>query len=313
MFCQRVLILGSTGTLGGYLSQSMGSGFTALSPARRATASTPDQTHPLNHLSAHLEAADHSTIDSVLDEAQPDAVINCIAITPKHRLGDNKHCYSIVNASFPHALAERTRSRGIYTIHISSDAVFSGNQGGYTELDEPDPTDEYGRTKLAGEITGNGCLTLRTSFFALNSNRGGVIDWLLQQQGRKAAGYTNYHFSGMWIGTLAQAITKALTHTDRPSGIFHVGGQRVSKFSLLQRISNRFGLDIQVVPQPNPRCDRSLDSTAFWSHLNEPIPTVDAQLEAMTPELLAAIGHHTHNKRTYTRRDLLLASDSQDR
>ena len=69
-------------------------------------------------------------------------------------------------------------------IHLSSDCVFSGEKGFYSEKDNPDPTDIYGKSKLLGELNNKNIITIRKSVIGheLDSKKG-LLEWFLNQEG----------------------------------------------------------------------------------------------------------------------------------
>ena len=123
-------------------------------------------------------------------------VINCIGIT-KHR-NEIQDIYKVImiNSIFPWKLLNLAKKLNFKLIHISTDCVFDGMRGNYSELDIPNALDLYGRTKALGEITNDeSCLTIRTSTIGheLNSKRG-LLEWFLSQ--KKCKGFVNAIFSG---------------------------------------------------------------------------------------------------------------------
>ena len=100
-------------------------------------------------------------LESLFDLQKPSTVINCIGATRANTTDPEKLIE--IYAVFPKNLQRICERRGIRLIHISTDGVFSGAQGNYSELDTPDATDPYGTAKILGEITVSGAITLRTS------------------------------------------------------------------------------------------------------------------------------------------------------
>lgn len=264
----KVLLLGASGLLGGYLAERLPRSFATCAPRPRKGAPTGGRA--LRWLSTPFDATDDDSVDGVLDEARADVIVNAVGVTggamPDSTLLDS------VNARFPHRLASRAAARGTRTIHISTDGVFSGARGGYDETDHPDPADAYGRSKLAGEI-GAPHLTIRTSFFGRTVRRTGVIEWLLAQRG-PVDGFTNYRFTGIAVPILADLIAAAIA---RPAleGVYHVGGEPMSKYDLLRAVADRLRLDVQVAPvSRGPAIDRTLDTTRFFAAIGGPRPTL---------------------------------------
>src|SRR5688572_23532955 len=140
-----VLLLGASGLLGAHLAARLPASCATVAPRPRH--GEPDRRSAIGWLTTHLDATDDRSLEATLDEAAADVVVNAIGL----RAGDRSSLDSI-NARFPHRLASLVGARGGRVIHISTDGVFSGARGDYSETDSPDPGDDYGRSKLAGEL-----------------------------------------------------------------------------------------------------------------------------------------------------------------
>jgi dTDP-4-dehydrorhamnose reductase len=258
----KVLVLGATGMLGSALARHLPTRFETRIPAPSA-----------------LEATDPRTVDPVLDQAGADVVINCIAITTTSPHFGNGRAMTAVNSVFPHELARRVRARNARLIHISTDGVFSGKRGCYRESDEPDPIDPYGESKRAGEVSGPGCLTIRTSFFGRHPAGRGLIEWLIAHDGEAIDGYCDYLFSGVAVPVLAEVIGDLIaTPID---GVLHIGGRPISKYELLARAAEALHLDVRVRPIEVGRVDRSLDTSRLRGVLPQPLPPLEAMLQTI--------------------------------
>jgi dTDP-4-dehydrorhamnose reductase len=155
----RVLILGAEGMIGraiyGVLESS--TGWDVFGTSRRA----PDLS--MSNWVSGVNAYEIETLNASINTIKPNVVINCIGLT-KHRDEGNQPISAItVNALFPHLLAGLCDKHNTRLIHISTDCVFSGRKGCYTELDTPDASDVYGRSKILGELNYPHTITLRTS------------------------------------------------------------------------------------------------------------------------------------------------------
>lgn len=284
---QRVMILGATGALGSRLAVDLSNQFQVISPLPRSSKRLMPELNHVRWLDHPFDADDEASLDGLIRKASPDAVINCVAVTPKHSQASDPRAMHVINAEFPHRLAQQTASCGAYLVHISSDAVFSGKRGNYCETDRPDPIDDYGRTKRLGELNKPGTITLRTTFFGTTPTRSTLIDWFLQQSGERVKAYTRYTFPGLWLGTLSKAIGELITLWDRPSGIYHAGGSAVSKHGLLSEVNAALQLGVSIDKCSEPVCDRSFDSSRFWELLGTEVPSFDSMLRGMLPELIA--------------------------
>lgn len=221
----------------------------------------------------------------IIKEIKPDAVINAVGIV-KQRMVSNDVLQSIeINAALPHRLAAHSVEAGARLIHISTDCVFSGAKGLYTESDIPDATDIYGRTKHLGEISEKGCLTLRTSIIGLELNRKrSLIEWFLSQTGQ-VEGFTKAIFSGLTTAALTDVIREILTEHSSLSGIFHVASDPISKYDLLSRLAGSLKLSTKIVPSAKPAMDRSLDPSRFIAQTGISTPSWDKMLTNLAHEI----------------------------
>jgi dTDP-4-dehydrorhamnose reductase len=212
-----------------------------------------------------------------------DVVINCTGLT-KALATDPIRAIQI-NALAPHLLADVAAAQGARLIQISTDCVFSGRQGNYREEDIPDPVDLYGRSKLLGEVAGSGHLTVRTSFIGPELHtRYGLLEWFLAQQG-KISGYARVFWSGFTSLALSRILLELAVRPD-VTGLLHVAGERIDKYSLLVKLQTAYRKrDILIERSEQPVCDRSLENQRFRA-LGIAYPT----LEEMIAELAIAHG-----------------------
>jgi dTDP-4-dehydrorhamnose reductase len=194
-----------------------------------------------------------------------DAVINAAVIKDL----TDRDAASRVNAEFPHELARLCADADVKLVHLSSDGVFSGRGGPYDESSAPDPDDEYGAQKLAGEPAFG--LVLRTSIVG-PERRGfqALLCWLLAQKGT-VPGYSDQLWNGVTSVALARAIADVVARGPLPNGVRHVFAEDVSKQELLTRIARAFGREIIIQPVAAPVAR-------------------DRRLRTRHPELLAACG-----------------------
>lgn len=210
-----------------------------------------------------VDAMDYQTVRNCLNHLQPQVVVNCIGIIKQDALAKNPISSITVNALLPHLLSQQCAEIGARFIQISTDCVFCGANGNYSELDLPDATDLYGRTKLLGEVTDSRALTLRTSIIGteLRSSRS-LLDWFLSQE-VAVDGYVNAIFSGLTTFELSRVIGRCIMDWPELKGLYNVSAEPISKHELLLLLRERFGIDTEIRPVDEPRIDRSLDSTRF--------------------------------------------------
>jgi dTDP-4-dehydrorhamnose reductase len=199
----------------------------------------------------------------LFEQARPEVVINCVGLVKQLSAAADPVAALMVNAIMPHRLARLCGLTRARLIHISTDCVFSGQRGMYTEEDRPDAYDLYGRSKLLGEVSEGNVLTLRTSIIGpeLDSNHG-LFSWFLAQRG-VVSGFRRAIFSGLPTVVLAQVIHEyVLAHEDL-RGLYHVSAAPISKYELLELISRTYSLATRIEPKDEPVIDRSLDSHRF--------------------------------------------------
>jgi len=259
----RVLIFGAAGMLGHKLLEKLSPRFETFGTLRGGTAGLPAQL-PMGNLIEGVEANDLPALAAALDRVRPDVAINCIGIIKQLKQAKDAVPSIRINALLPHQLAELCGERGVRLIHFSTDCVFSGRQGPYTEQDSPDATDLYGRGKLLGELDQPGCLTLRTSIIGPELRHGlSLLAWFLQQRGGRVKGYANALFSGFPTTVMADIVIKLIGEYPGLEGLWHVSSDPIDKYDLLRLINDTYGLGIAIERDEEFHCDRRLDSSRF--------------------------------------------------
>ena len=200
-----------------------------------------------------------------IKELMPDVIINCIGQTNKIK-GQNLNNienYINLNSLFPFRLKEICSEIKSRLIHFSSDCVFSGTNGFYSEKDNPDPTDIYGKSKLLGELDNENIITIRKSVIGheLDSKKG-LLEWFLNQE-VSVEGYKEAIFSGLTVLELARIIDMYILPDKKIKGIIHLSGDPISKYDLLKIIANQYNKIIKINPNVEIKIDRSLNSEYF--------------------------------------------------
>lgn len=211
-----------------------------------------------------VDAAEIETLARALDNVSPDVVINAIGAVKQRHSGTDPAQARVVNSIFPHKVAELTRERGARFISISTDCVFSGTKGGYSESDIPDATDVYGSSKRLGEPSGRDVLILRTSLIGRELNRRhGLVEWFLSNRGLSVSGYVKAVFSGLTTLVFARLLGELLENHPDLDGLYHVSSQPISKHDLLVALDDAFATGTHIEPSNDIAIDRSLDSSRF--------------------------------------------------
>lgn len=214
-------------------------------------------------LVAGIDVEHPDSLAKVLDKVRPNVVVNCAGLT-KHKPEAEDPLISVpINTLMPHRLAALCKLVGARLIHVSTDCVFSGGKGCYSEDDYADALDVYGKSKALGEVDYTHAITLRTSTIGHElQSRYGLLDWFLSQEGR-CKGYTRAVFSGLPTVVFAQVMRDVVIPRPDMSGLYHVAAKPINKFDLLRLIADVYGKMIDIVPDDKLVIDRSLDAKRF--------------------------------------------------
>jgi dTDP-4-dehydrorhamnose reductase len=261
----RVLVLGGTGMLGHKLIQQLGPNFEVFTTTRqRFEAISRFGIFEKGRLFDGVDAEDAAEIERVISSVRPDAVINAVGIIKQLPTSKDVVTALTVNSILPHLLAEMSARYGFRLICISTDCVFSGEKGMYSESDYADAYDLYGRSKNLGEVAGDNCLTLRTSIIGRElASQHSMVEWFLSNRGKKVNGYANAIYSGFPTIVFADIIANLLNEHPDLNGLYHVSSDPINKFELLRMIGAAYGSDIEIEKFEDFAIDRSLDSTRF--------------------------------------------------
>jgi dTDP-4-dehydrorhamnose reductase len=259
----RVLIFGGDGMLGHQLLRHLSARHEVRVTLRRPLDEYGGGMFSAVNAVGSVDVRDAKAVRGVLAAFRPDAVVNAAGIVKQRNDAAAEADNHEINAVFPRRLAEYCGDAGAYLVHFSTDCVFSGRKGNYAESDLPDPVDLYGRSKLQGEVSGPGCITLRTSMIGPElSRRSGLLEWFLAQKGR-APGFRRAVFSGLTTPEQARVVERILGQNPKISGLYHLSGDAINKFDLLRLIARHFRLATVVEPDDALVIDRSLDSARF--------------------------------------------------
>lgn len=285
----RILILGGDGMLGHRLLLHLRDRHETKVTLRRGLPEykqyglfTPENSY------AGVEARDVERLLEVFGDFRPEAVVNCVGII-KQRGQAKEAIPSIeINALLPHRLAVACKAIGARLVHLSTDCVFSGRKGDYTEQDTPDAEDLYGRTKLLGEVGEEPAVTLRTSIIGLElARKGSLIEWFLSQKG-EIKGFTEAIYTGLTTAEMSRVIEKVLVDHPDLSGVWQVSSEKIDKYDLLSRFSEKLGRDdVSIVPDASVKIDRSLSGLEFTKATGYDPPGWDAMLAELALEVQA--------------------------
>lgn len=268
MATPSIVILGGTGMLGHKMFQQFLSRFpgTACTMHRRAS-DAPYRCIPMfsgPQVYENVDVFAFEEVSRLLNRLKPDYIVNCIGVIKQRNDASSPIPAITVNALLPHLLAQLAAAWGGRLIHFSTDCVFSGKRGMYTEDDLSDAEDVYGKTKFLGETLEENALTLRTSIIGreLTQHRS-LLDWFLSNNGKAVKGYRKAIYSGVTTNHLVEVVADVIERRVPLHGIYQVASQPITKYELLCLIRDRFGLDIQIEEVDGENVDRSLDGSRF--------------------------------------------------
>ena len=275
----KVIVIGGKGMAGHviyhYLKEN--TNFQVLDIARNGHQHIP---------SYQIDVTDFKGLTEILEFEKPNVIINCVGVL-NNDAEENPDKSILLNSYFPHFLAKAAKSIKSKLIHISTDCVFNGEVGSYTEYSDKDGRGFYAETKALGEISYGNNLTLRTSIIGpeLYKNGIGLFHWFMQQKGL-IKGYTNAIWTGVTTLELAKVIVSAIEQN--ATGLHHVvNGHRINKFdlvSLFKKVFNRE--DIKIEAFDNYTVDKSLVKT------NQTFAYTIPSYEAMVQDMKTWIDTH---------------------
>ena len=221
---------------------------------------------------------DPDSLRRAVDAVQPDVILHCAALADHGACEREPDLAEAVNVIGSEVLASASDARFVL---ISTDAVFSGDTGHYTESDPVSPTTVYGRTKAEAEqrvLATDDALVVRTNFFGWSpSGTRSILEFFVRElaQGHQVPGFTNYTVTSTYVGDLLPRIEALVDGAH--SGIVHVASSDArSKFEFGCLVADVFGFDrdlIEPALSPIPHRDLSLDCARVEELLGEAVPT----------------------------------------
>ena len=211
------------------------------------------------YVHCQIDALNKEVLNSYIEDIKPDIVINCIGMLVSQSNEDVVNAIK-TNALLPHELATLGNRLNFRLIHLSTDCVFSGRDGGYTESSPKDGLDNYAKSKALGEVCNDKDLTIRTSIIGPELKNGtGLLNWFLRQDS-KIRGYTHAYWTGVTTLELAKAIDKMIEQNI--TGLYHLcPKEKISKYDLLHLFKKIWDRNIDIEPFEDYTIDKSLICT----------------------------------------------------
>lgn len=220
----KVLILGGTGMAGHIISMYF------KEAGHDVTVFTRSKYEHCRNIIGDIK--DFSRLKGIIEAGDYEGIINAIGIL-NQEAEDKKSEAILLNSYLSHFLTDVTKEMKSRVVHMSTDCVFSGKTGGYTEKSFRDGDGFYDRSKALGELEDDKNLTFRTSIIGpdLDENGIGLFNWFMKQEG-PVSGYKKVLWTGVSTLTLAKAMEQAFI--EKLSGLYNlVNNCSISKYDLL--------------------------------------------------------------------------------
>lgn len=260
----KIILFGSSGMLGNYMKSYLGKIFEVCSFTR-------------DHFD--IESSNWQKLNDLLDMVikDGDVIINCAGAIPQ-RTNDNRY-FIILNTIFPIKLNEYVKKKNVKLIHITTDCVFSGNDGNYNEISPHDSEKIYGITKSLSEEY-DMCV-IRTSIIGdEKKNKNSLIEWVKKNRNGQIDGYANFYWNGVTCLTLSKIVEIIIKNNEYWNGVRHIfSPEKVSKYELCCYINEIYKLNININKIDYPIKNMTLD-TIYKNRLSlyYKIPDIKTQI-----------------------------------
>ena len=300
----RILITGASGLLGLNL---------ALETTRRHTVFGAVNHHALKTDAFKVIQTDllvPGAVEHLLERTRPDWVIHCAALANLDDCETDPLLAQQLNTELPRTLASYVARSGARLVHVSTDSVFDGLRGDYSEDDIPTPVGEYSRTKLVGELAvaeaDPTAIIARVNLYgwSLTGNRS-LAEFFFNNLSlhKQVMGFTDVFFCPLLANDLADLFVRMLER--KLSGLYHVvSSESLSKYDFGLRLAQRFNLDGSLinptsVTQSGLKASRSpnliLRSDKLAHALGEPLPRLSTGLDKFYTLYQQGYPHLLHN------------------
>ena len=225
-----------------------------------------------------VDATKFDDVKKIIEENDYDIVINCIGLL-NQTAENNVDLAILLNSYLPHFLAKITKDMKTRIIHMSTDCVFSGKRGHYTEEDLPDGETYYDRTKALGELNDSKNLTFRNSIIGpdINENGIGLFNWFMKQSG-EINGFEKSIWTGVTTLTLAKAMHKA--SYEGLTGLYNlVNNETINKYELVSLFNKYSNKNLTINKVDGIIHDKSLYRTR--NDFSFVVPTYEEQVREM--------------------------------
>jgi len=281
----RVLILGAGGLIGHKLFQLFSTDTDVYAALHGSS------NHPLfngSNVINNIDVLEFERLTQLINDLQIDVVLNCVGITKRNPNIDNLELAIATNAHFPHRLASWAGINNKRVIHFSTDCVFDGSAGPYTENSITTALDTYGKTKALGEIIYPHTLTVRSSFIGRELKaKTELLEWALSCRGKTIKGFDRAYYSGVSTIYMARIIKAIVTEHQDLCGLYQLATDTpISKLDLLHLINQCFQLGMEIETDSSYETRPTLNGAKLRYAINLAVPAWKVMLDELAAENL---------------------------
>jgi len=247
----RILILGGSGLIGHKLFQELSKRFDEVFTVIHSSKDNYKQygLFESDKVIENIDVKDFSKLEGVLCAVNPDVILNCVGITKRRKEINDPILALSINSIFPHKLADWAKLFKKRVIHFSTDCVFDGKIGNYTEESLTTAEDNYGRTKAFGEIKYDHTLTIRSSFIGRELTQfSELLEWFLAQEGKTIKGFHKAMYSGVSTIFMSKVVGDIIEFHPDLSGLYQLSVEDpISKYDLLCIARDAFNINVEII------------------------------------------------------------------
>jgi dTDP-4-dehydrorhamnose reductase len=284
----RILILGVSGLIGHTLLLQLRSIFDTYGTLHHAKENYGNvKIFSSRKIIDNINVTKSEDIESLVKNINPDVILNCVGITKRKITNCNISQTIETNALFPHKLTKIARTNLKRVIHFSTDCVFDGAIGNYSEKSTTTAIDLYGRTKALGEIYDSNVLTIRSSFIGLELyDKTELLEWFLKQSGNQISGFRNTFYSGVSTIFMARVVKNIILEHQNLQGLYQLAPiTPISKYDLLTIAKNVFRIKVDIIPDIAHFHLPTLNGDKLRKEMNLVIPSWEKMMQDLSSNM----------------------------
>ena len=248
----KIIILGASGLIGHTLFQKLSERFDCVYGILHSSKEKYKKFGIFENdkVIDKIDVLTFNELEKIFQTVDPDVVLNCVGVTKRKDEIKDIEKVLLVNAVFPHKLANWAKKNKKRVIHFSTDCVFNGKEGNYTEESVTTGEDIYGKSKALGEIKYKHTLTIRSSFIGQElSGKTELLEWFLSQS-KSVKGFRKSLYSGVSTIFMSKIVCDIIEFFPNLSGLYQLATQvPISKYELICIANDYFNKNIEIIPE----------------------------------------------------------------